>query len=92
MSDEEAKNRIIGYRQAARDAMVADSKSVDLLLWQRSYPNRACAPLHGRGPLGDVIFVDPRGKQFLATVRYDAAAVVEWCDRWLSEEGGKNEW
>lgn len=86
-SDEDEIARILGYRQAARDATAAGSVAVHIGLWQDSYPPTPMISLPGMMLRGDVLTVVKRGVRYFVTTSFEAAAVVAWCDAWLNERG-----
>jgi hypothetical protein len=89
MSSREVKYRIItGWRVAAHVAIRADRRFVVLSHWVENWPSCSVVSLPDTMLSGEVVTVDKVGERYRVAAQYEAGAVAEWCDRWLSEEGG----
>jgi hypothetical protein len=85
MSDTEVKVR--EWRAAAQAAIDEGRARVVLQIIQGYHPRGMKVALHDTEPAGDLLCVTIKGRKHIVRAEYDAAAVVAWCDGWLSWRG-----
>jgi ferric-dicitrate binding protein FerR (iron transport regulator) len=85
IADTEVKVR--EWRAAAQAAIDEGRVRVVLQITQSYHPRGMRISLHDREPTGDLLCVAIEGRKYIVRAEYDAAAVVAWCNGWLSWRG-----
>jgi ferric-dicitrate binding protein FerR (iron transport regulator) len=87
MSIADTEVKVREWRAAAQAAVDEGRSRVVLTIRQGYHPRGMRISLHDVEPAGDLLHVAIEGRKYIVRAEYDAAAVVAWCNGWLSWRG-----